>query len=54
MSEPALILSGITKRLPNGPARRGFSSRLTQLAHVAGLGPGPVSNTGRAVVENVI
>ena len=52
MSEPALILTGITKRLPGEPARRGLSSTLMQLAHVAGLGSGPVSN-GRTIVENV-
>jgi ABC-type polysaccharide/polyol phosphate transport system ATPase subunit len=53
MSEPALILTGITARLPNEPARGGLSSALTQLAHVAGLNHGPASNTGRAVIESV-
>jgi ABC-type polysaccharide/polyol phosphate transport system ATPase subunit len=53
MSEPALTLTGITKRLPNEPARWGLSSRLTQLAYVAGLSPGAISNNGRAVIENV-
>src|SRR5215213_9227374 len=53
MREPALILSGITKRLPGEPARRGLSSTLTQFAQVAGFGTGPVSNNGRAIVENV-
>ena len=52
MSEPALTLTGITKRLPE-PTGRGLSSRLTQLAYVAGLSPGAVSNNGRAVIENV-
>ena len=41
MSEPALILTGITKRLPSEPARRGLSSTLTRLAHVAGLSSRP-------------
>jgi ABC-type polysaccharide/polyol phosphate transport system ATPase subunit len=53
MSEPALILTGITKRLPNQPERRGLSATLTQLARVAGLSPGPMSNKGRAVIESV-
>ena len=53
MSEPALILTGITKRFPNEPERRGLSATLTQLAHVAGLSPGAVPNKGRAVIESV-
>jgi ABC-type polysaccharide/polyol phosphate transport system ATPase subunit len=53
MSEPALILTGITKRLPTEPAHRGLASTLLQLAHVAGLSSGPVSSNGRAIVENV-
>jgi len=53
MSEPALTLTGITKRLPNEPAGRSPTSRLTQLAYVAGLSPGAVPNKGRAVIENV-
>lgn len=53
MSEPALTLTGITKRLASEPARWGLSSRLTQLAYVAGLSSGARSNNGRAVIENV-
>ena len=53
MSEPALILTGITKRLPSEPARRGLFSTLTRLVHVAGLSSGSVSSDGRAIVENV-
>jgi ABC-type polysaccharide/polyol phosphate transport system ATPase subunit len=53
MVEPALILTGVTKRLPNEAERRHLSSSLTQLANVAGLGPRSVSNTGRAILENV-
>jgi ABC-type polysaccharide/polyol phosphate transport system ATPase subunit len=53
MAEPALILTGITKRFPNGPERRGLSLTLARLAQVAGLGRGPGSNQGRAVLESV-
>ena len=53
MSEPALILTGITKRLPNEPARRGLSATLTHLAYVAGLRRESVPETGRAVVDSV-
>ena len=53
MSEAALTLTGITKRLPNAPVRGGLSSTLTQLAYVAGLSAGAASNTGRAIIDNV-
>jgi ABC-type polysaccharide/polyol phosphate transport system ATPase subunit len=53
MSEPALILTGITKRLPNAPDRRGLSATLTELARVAGLSAGTAPITGRAVIESV-
>ncbi len=53
MSEPALILTGITKRLSNEPERRSLAATVTQLARVAGLSPGPVSNEGRAVIDSV-
>jgi ABC-type polysaccharide/polyol phosphate transport system ATPase subunit len=53
MPEPALILTGITKRLPSEPEPRSLSSTLTQLARVAGLRPEGVSNKGRAIIESV-
>src|SRR5689334_16355779 len=53
MPRPALILTGITKRFPNEPERRGVSSALKQLAHVAGLGAEPAPKNGRAVLESV-
>jgi lipopolysaccharide transport system ATP-binding protein len=52
-SEPALVLKGITKRLPDASARRGLSARLAQLARIAGLSLEGVPNTGRPVVESV-
>jgi len=53
MPRPALVLTGITKRLAKGPERHRASWALKQLAHVAGLGPEPGPETGRAVVESV-
>jgi ABC-type polysaccharide/polyol phosphate transport system ATPase subunit len=53
MPKPALLLTGITKRFPKEPERRGVSSALKQLAHVAGLGPEPASTKDRAVIESV-
>jgi ABC-type polysaccharide/polyol phosphate transport system ATPase subunit len=53
MSEPALVLTGITKRFASGPERHGVSWKLTQLAHVAGLGPKPVPENECAVLESV-
>jgi len=53
MSEPALILTGITKRFAGEPERRGVSWKLKQLAHVAGLGPEPVPEIGCAVLEGL-
>lgn len=53
MAESALILAGITKRSPNEPERRGLSGTLTQVARVAGVSPGQVSNRGRAVIDRV-
>src|SRR3982751_3551104 len=53
MSEPALILSRVTKRLPNQPERRGLAAALTQGARVAGLTARPAWNNGPAVIENV-
>ena len=53
MPNPALLLTRVTKRCADRPARRGLSWRLKQLAHVAGLAPEPGQNTGRAVVDDV-
>jgi ABC-2 type transport system ATP-binding protein len=53
MPKPALMLTGVAKRFPNEPERRGMSSKLKQLAHVAGFGPEPASTNGRAVIERV-
>jgi len=53
MFEPALILTGITKRLSNEPERRSLAAAVTQFARLAGLSPGSVSNEGRAVIDNV-
>jgi ABC-type polysaccharide/polyol phosphate transport system ATPase subunit len=53
MSDPALILSGITRRFPNGLESRGISSALKQLAHVAGFRPELESKNGRAVIDSV-
>lgn len=53
MSDAALTLTGITRRVPRKPAHRGLSSALTQLAHVAGVSDGRVSNDGRAIVDRV-
>ena len=53
MSEPALVLNGISKRLPSGPSRRRLSSTVRRFAHVAGLSSDAASNTGRTIVDNV-
>jgi len=53
MSEPALVLSGITKRFAAGTERHGVSWKLKQFAHVAGLGREPVPEIGPAVLESV-
>src|SRR5690349_17561248 len=52
MSEPALVLTGITKRLSNEPERRGISGRLTQLARVAGFSSESTSN-GPAILDGI-
>ena len=51
--EPALMLTGITKRLPDDRQRRRLSSTLTRLSHIAGLSPAPESSDGRPIIENV-
>ena len=53
MPKPALVLTGITKRLAKGPERHGISWKLKKLAHVAGLRPEPEPNKGRAVVDGM-
>jgi lipopolysaccharide transport system ATP-binding protein len=53
LPEPALILTGITKRLPNGLEHRGFFAALSQVARVAGWNPEPPSHQGRAIIESV-
>jgi len=53
MPRPALVLTGITKRLAKGPERHRVSGALKQIAHVAGLGPEPEPEMGRAVVDSV-
>jgi ABC-type polysaccharide/polyol phosphate transport system ATPase subunit len=52
MPEPALVLTGVSKRLATGPERQGVSGALKQVAQVAGLRSGPVP-AGRAIVESV-
>lgn len=52
MSKPALVLTGITRRLPGEPERRGLPARLAQLGRVAGFSSGRVPSTGRAVIES--
>jgi ABC-type polysaccharide/polyol phosphate transport system ATPase subunit len=53
MPSPALVLTGITKRLASKPASHGIAWRLKQIAHVAGFAGEPEPNTGRALVDGV-